>query len=125
MARRYEIEELLWLRSSPLVAKPPNLPPIEEWMYVTEFYLMLMFRTFLSRTDDTFFYDRPQPDPSTQRKQQTARDHNNSSETTTNRRSSFFEARHISRGSNSGTPMILSVGPYKLPNNNHLTGEYC
>jgi hypothetical protein len=34
MARRYEIDELLWLRSSPLVAKPPGLPPIEEWMYV-------------------------------------------------------------------------------------------
>jgi hypothetical protein len=37
MARRYEIDELLWLRSSPLVAKPPGLPPIEEWMYVREF----------------------------------------------------------------------------------------
>lgn len=34
MARRYEIDELLWLRSSPLVAKPPGLPPLEEWMYV-------------------------------------------------------------------------------------------
>jgi hypothetical protein len=34
MARRYEIDELLWLRGSPLVAKPPGLPPIEEWMYV-------------------------------------------------------------------------------------------
>lgn len=34
MARRYEIDELMWLRSSPLVAKPPGLPPIEEWMYV-------------------------------------------------------------------------------------------
>ncbi|KAJ5690014.1 hypothetical protein N7462_004406 [Penicillium macrosclerotiorum] len=32
MARRYEIDELLWLRSSPLVAKPPGLPPIEEWI---------------------------------------------------------------------------------------------
>ncbi|KAJ5160216.1 uncharacterized protein N7482_007220 [Penicillium canariense] len=37
MARRYEIDELLWLRSSPLVAKPPGLPPIEEWMYVHDF----------------------------------------------------------------------------------------
>ena len=37
MARRYEIDELLWLRSSPLVAKPPGLPPIEEWMYVKDF----------------------------------------------------------------------------------------
>jgi hypothetical protein len=35
MARRYEIDELLWLRSSPLVAKPPGLPPIEEWMYAS------------------------------------------------------------------------------------------
>jgi hypothetical protein len=34
MARRYEIAELLWLRESPLVAKPSGLPPIEEWMYV-------------------------------------------------------------------------------------------
>lgn len=32
MARRYEIDELLKLRSSPLVVKPPGLPPIEEWM---------------------------------------------------------------------------------------------
>ncbi|KAJ6144964.1 hypothetical protein N7470_008859 [Penicillium chermesinum] len=35
MARRYEIDELLFLRSSPLVAKPAGLPPIEEWMYVS------------------------------------------------------------------------------------------
>ena len=34
MARRYEIDELLWLRGSPLIAKPSGLPPIEEWMYV-------------------------------------------------------------------------------------------
>ncbi|KAJ5587532.1 uncharacterized protein N7459_003297 [Penicillium hispanicum] len=84
MARRYEIDELLWLRSSPLVAKPPGLPPIEEWM--------------------------PQPDPTTQRKQQTPRDPNNPSETTTNRRPSFFEARHISRGSNSED---IILGPPK------------
>ncbi|KAI9375765.1 hypothetical protein BJX61DRAFT_492969 [Aspergillus egyptiacus] len=32
MARRYQIDELLWLRSSPLVTKPANLPPVEEWM---------------------------------------------------------------------------------------------
>lgn len=32
MARRYEIDELIKLRSSPLVVKPPGLPPIEEWM---------------------------------------------------------------------------------------------
>ncbi|ODM17844.1 hypothetical protein SI65_06632 [Aspergillus cristatus] len=32
MARRYEIDELLWLRSSPLVTKPASLPPVEEWM---------------------------------------------------------------------------------------------
>ncbi|KAL5338557.1 hypothetical protein BJX70DRAFT_366183 [Aspergillus crustosus] len=43
MARRYEIDELLWLRSSPLVTRPANLPPVEEWM-------------------------GPLPDPSTQRK---------------------------------------------------------
>ncbi|KAL2861242.1 uncharacterized protein BJX67DRAFT_391532 [Aspergillus lucknowensis] len=32
MARRYEINELLWLRSSPLVTRPANLPPVEDWM---------------------------------------------------------------------------------------------
>ncbi|KAL4967888.1 uncharacterized protein BDV14DRAFT_14212 [Aspergillus stella-maris] len=32
MARRYEIEELIWLRESPLVTRPANLPPVEEWM---------------------------------------------------------------------------------------------
>ena len=38
MARRYQIEELLSLRSSPLIEKPANLPPIEEWMgYVVIF----------------------------------------------------------------------------------------
>ncbi|KAJ5629863.1 hypothetical protein N7528_003520 [Penicillium herquei] len=89
MARRYEIDELLWLRSSPLVAKPPGLPPIEDWM--------------------------PQPDPTTQRKQQNTRDPNNPSEPTTNRRPSFFEARHISRGSNSGAPSSedIILGPPK------------
>ncbi|KAJ5397379.1 hypothetical protein N7509_005492 [Penicillium cosmopolitanum] len=84
MARRYKIDELIWLRDSPLVAKPPGLPPIEEWM--------------------------PQPDPTTQRKQPTTRDPNNPSETTTNRRPSFFEARHISRGSNSDE---IVLGPPK------------
>ncbi|KAL8823128.1 MAG: hypothetical protein Q9191_006152, partial [Dirinaria sp. TL-2023a] len=32
MARRYQREELLRLRASPLVEKPANLPPLEEWM---------------------------------------------------------------------------------------------
>lgn len=32
MARRYEIDELLLLRDSPLAVKPDSLPPAEEWM---------------------------------------------------------------------------------------------
>ncbi|KAJ5121341.1 uncharacterized protein N7515_009302 [Penicillium bovifimosum] len=85
MARRYEIDELLWLRDSPLVAKPPGLPPLEEWM--------------------------PQPDPTTtQRKTHTTRDTNNPSETNTNRRPSFFEPKHISRNSNSED---IVLGPPK------------
>lgn len=32
MARRYSREELLKLKDSPLVVKPPQLPPAEEWM---------------------------------------------------------------------------------------------
>ncbi|KAJ5489133.1 hypothetical protein N7539_004023 [Penicillium diatomitis] len=84
MARRYEVEELLWLRSSPLVAKPPGLPPIEEWM--------------------------PQPDTTTQTKQRTPRETNSSGEATTNRRPSFFEARHMARGSNSED---IILGPPK------------
>ncbi|KAL2120697.1 hypothetical protein VTJ04DRAFT_4724 [Mycothermus thermophilus] len=32
MAIRYSVEELLYLRDSPLCVKPPNLPPAEEWM---------------------------------------------------------------------------------------------
>ncbi|KAJ5491850.1 hypothetical protein N7453_009947 [Penicillium expansum] len=86
MARRYEIDELIWLRGSPLVAKPPGLPPIEEWM--------------------------PQPDPTTtQRKTHGTRDANNPAETTgTNRRPSFFEPKHISRGSNSED---IVLGPPK------------
>ena len=47
---------------------------------------------------------RPQPDPTTQRKQQNTRDPHNPSDTPTTRRPSLFEARHISRGSNSGAP---------------------
>ncbi|QIW99139.1 hypothetical protein AMS68_004657 [Peltaster fructicola] len=31
-ARRYTADQLLRLRDSPLVAKPPNLPPIEQWI---------------------------------------------------------------------------------------------
>ncbi|KAJ5653805.1 hypothetical protein N7490_000808 [Penicillium lividum] len=86
MARRYELDELLWLRDSPLATKPPGLPPIEEWM--------------------------PQPDPTTQRKQQNTRDPNNPNETptTTNRRPSFFEPRHIARGS---TSEDIILGPPK------------
>ncbi|KAK5806355.1 hypothetical protein VI817_000613 [Penicillium citrinum] len=101
MARRYEIDELIWLRSSPLVAKPPGLPPIEEWIY-----FLLRVSLLLSSSPKLTILClciRPQPDPTTQRKQQTTRDPNNPSESTTNRRPSFFEARHISRGSNSGT----------------------
>ncbi|KAL2830923.1 hypothetical protein BDW59DRAFT_14884 [Aspergillus cavernicola] len=59
MARRYEIDELLWLRSSPLVTRPANLPPVEEWM-------------------------GPLPDPSTQRKPS-----NNHNETSSRRPSLF------------------------------------
>lgn len=73
MARRYEISELLWLRDSPLVTKPPSLPPIEEWMGSI-------------------------PDP-TQRK---PRDNNsNNQNETTPRRPSLLETRHVSRVSNS------------------------
>ena len=32
MAKSYTADELLRLRESPLVCKPPSLPPIEEWM---------------------------------------------------------------------------------------------
>ncbi|KAJ5894235.1 hypothetical protein N7495_005926 [Penicillium taxi] len=84
MAKRYTIDELIWLRASPLVAKPVGLPPNEDWM--------------------------PQPDPTPQRKQQSSRDPN-SPELTTNRRPSFFEARHISRGSNSED---IVLGPPKI-----------
>lgn len=104
MARRYEIDELLWLRSSPLVAKPPGLPPIEEWMYVTSSHQPRPLRIPIAKTDLITHLYRPQPDPTTQTKQRNPRDPNNPSETTTNRRPSFFEARHISRGSNSGMP---------------------
>lgn len=102
MARRYEIDELLWLRSSPLVAKPPGLPPIEEWMYVHEFSQPRPLRIPIASADLISPLYRPQPDPTTQTKQRNSRDSNNPSETTSNRRPSFFEARHISRGSNSG-----------------------
>ncbi|KAL1962898.1 hypothetical protein VTN77DRAFT_9076 [Rasamsonia byssochlamydoides] len=83
MARRYQIEELLWLRNSPLVTKPDKLPPIEEWM-------------------------GPIPDPATQRKNANTRDHNQNE--TTNRRPSLFETRHISRNSNSDD---IVLGPPK------------
>ncbi|KAA8650419.1 uncharacterized protein ATNIH1004_003105 [Aspergillus tanneri] len=84
MARRYQIDELLWLRSSPLVTKPANLPPVEEWM-------------------------GPIPDPTTQRKNTNSREPNSQNKTTP-RRSSIFEARHISRGSNSED---IVLGPPK------------
>jgi hypothetical protein len=32
MSRRYNVDELLRLRASPLIHKPENLPPVEEWM---------------------------------------------------------------------------------------------
>ncbi|KAI9928384.1 hypothetical protein ASPWEDRAFT_107701 [Aspergillus wentii DTO 134E9] len=83
MARRYEIDELLWLRSSPLVTKPASLPPVEEWM-------------------------GPIPEPTTQRK--TSTNPNNPNEAITNRRPSLFETRHISRGSNSED---IILGPPK------------
>ncbi|KAF7158294.1 hypothetical protein CNMCM5623_003063 [Aspergillus felis] len=84
MARRYQIDELLWLRSSPLVTKPTNLPPVEEWM-------------------------GPIPDPTTQRKPTNSRDPTNPNETTP-RRPSLFENRHISRNSNSED---IVLGPPK------------
>lgn len=100
MARRYEIDELLWLRSSPLVAKPPGLPPIEEWMYGPP--SRLAGRPQDHRKTNPGVSLRPQPDPTTQQRKQSTRDSNNPPETTTARRPSFFEPRHISRGSNSG-----------------------
>ncbi|CAG8947432.1 unnamed protein product [Penicillium salamii] len=85
MARRYEIDELLWLRGSPLIAKPSGLPPIEEWM--------------------------PLPDPTTTQRKQTPRDPNNPTEPGSARRSSILEAKHISRGSNSED---IVLGPPKV-----------
>ena len=32
MSRRYNVDELLRLRASPLIQKPDNLAPVEEWM---------------------------------------------------------------------------------------------
>ncbi|KAB8204259.1 hypothetical protein BDV34DRAFT_226644 [Aspergillus parasiticus] len=94
MARRYQIDELLWLRSSPLVAKPANLPPVEEWM-------------------------GPIPDPTTQRKTTGPRDPNNPNETTP-RRPSIFETRHVSRNSNSediilGPPKTAFASASRIP----------
>ncbi|KAB8258797.1 hypothetical protein BDV32DRAFT_159808 [Aspergillus pseudonomiae] len=94
MARRYQIDELLWLRSSPLVARPANLPPIEDWM-------------------------GPIPDPTTQRKTTGTRDPNNPNETTP-RRPSIFEARHVSRNSNSediilGPPKTAFASASRIP----------
>ncbi|GKZ60421.1 hypothetical protein AnigIFM60653_010268 [Aspergillus niger] len=94
MARRYQIDELLWLRSSPLVTKPTNLPPVEEWM-------------------------GPIPDPATQRKATNSRDPNNPHETTP-RRPSLFETRHVSRNSNSediilGPPKTAFASASRIP----------
>ncbi|EEH06734.1 conserved hypothetical protein [Histoplasma capsulatum G186AR] len=75
MARRYQPSELLQLRDSPLVVKPDNLPPIEEWM-------------------------GPPPDPPLQKKASNSREQSTQQDTA-NRRSSLFESRHISRGSTS------------------------
>ncbi|RMJ21839.1 hypothetical protein PHISP_07287, partial [Aspergillus sp. HF37] len=84
MARRYQVDELLALRSSPLVEKPANLPPAEEWM------------------------GPPIPDP---RKTTNPRDPANPNESTaSNRRPSLFESRHVSRGSNSED---IILGPPK------------
>ncbi|KAH8696117.1 hypothetical protein BGW36DRAFT_428141 [Talaromyces proteolyticus] len=83
MARRYEIEELLWLRNSPLVTKPDKLPPAEEWM-------------------------GPIPDPAT-RRPTNGRDQAQNENST--RRPSLFETpRHISRNSNSED---IVLGPPK------------
>ncbi|EAW12931.1 uncharacterized protein ACLA_013680 [Aspergillus clavatus NRRL 1] len=84
MARRYEIDELLWLRSSPLVSKPAGLPPIDEWM-------------------------GPIPDSTVPRKPTNTRDPTNPNEATP-RRPSLFETRHISRNSNSED---IVLGPPK------------
>ena len=32
MSGKYSVDDLLKLRASPLICKPPNLPAIEEWM---------------------------------------------------------------------------------------------
>ncbi|GES64745.1 topoisomerase II-associated protein PAT1 [Aspergillus terreus] len=99
MARRYQIDELLWLRESPLVTKPASLPPIEEWM-------------------------GPIPDPATQRKTTNPRDPNNPNDST-GRRPSIFESRHISRGSNSediilGPPKTAFASASRVPGKTSL-----
>ncbi|KAL8686150.1 MAG: hypothetical protein Q9218_007312, partial [Villophora microphyllina] len=75
MARRYTRGELEHLRASPLVARPPRLPPIEEWM-------------------------GPLPDPN----QKKAPNRGKNEETPAhdgNSRRPMFE-RHMSRGSSNG-----------------------
>ncbi|CUS15762.1 unnamed protein product [Tuber aestivum] len=92
--RRYEIEELLSLRDSPLVQKPASLPPIEEWM----------------GTPPTV---RPQTTRSRADGDSLLANHEDGAKIgmTSTRRPSLFETRHLSRPSLADD---IILGPPKM-----------
>lgn len=57
MARRYQIDELLWLRSSPLVTKPASLPPVEEWMGCVFIFIFFFGSRFYDNDGDYDDYE--------------------------------------------------------------------
>lgn len=102
MARRYTAEELLHLRESPLVVKPDNLPPVEEWMGY-EVLISIDIENRVLPLQNAFADACPSfsplADPANHKKNPRDQIHQTD---LSNRRPSLFESRHIPRASNSG-----------------------
>ncbi|KAI9874917.1 MAG: hypothetical protein M1830_009132 [Pleopsidium flavum] len=98
MARRYQPDELLRLRASPLVCKPDDLPIAEDWMGPPPEQNKLV-RTSGAAAQKTVTNRAKTDDPS--------KHHDISA-----RKTSFFETRHASRVS-STAPEDIVLGPPK------------
>lgn len=90
MSIRYSSDELHFLRDSPLVVKPPGLPPVEQWMGSAQ--------TPPSRADRESTLNRAQADPSARNAaKQNDKLRNYESDLTADKRPA--PERHVSRNS--------------------------
>lgn len=106
MSPHYSAEELLHLRDSPLVRKPDGLPPPEQWMGYVRQWTGMSSRVRLTDVPRSPVEKAAVKPVATRPKLEDGQ----SFPVPADRRSAPFDARHTTRGPNSGKT-ILSTSP--------------